>query len=291
MDAIKIVLLHRNHLEYLTRTLSSLHLRTNYPHDIIVVDNNSDRDFRSELEDIVKRFRARLVYSPTNSWVRGFNYGVPVEPFKYVVLSDADIEVPEPREGVCWLQHLVNEMEMNVSIGKLGLALDLDPIVGRVELAETLRAEQTYKKGPAIGDNIVAPVDTTLAIYRYDVFPFQFCMRIGHQSLMRKNYYCCRSSERFKCQHIGWEGYSKLLGGDHKSVKNLSEKMRFFGNHGIAMDPSLVRNFTLGMKIEYWSRYTLSRLFNGFVVLSILAFYNFKNMSTNATAYVRSKEF
>jgi hypothetical protein len=52
----------------------------------------------------------------------------------------------------------------------LGLALDLKFIEDNQSFSKVYTNELNYMQGPVVDDLVIAPVDTTLAIYRKDLF-------------------------------------------------------------------------------------------------------------------------
>lgn len=221
---IQIVLLHHNQPNVLLMCINSIISNTRYPFRLFVVDNKSDSS--AEL-DHVKNKLAQLpntyyIQNHRNNWIYGFNLALKHQDWvqgKYYVFSDADIIFPEPRDGNCWLTEMLSEMNQNRCIGKLGLNLSLDNIKENKSLEKTYNLEKNLLLGPRIGVNLIAPVDTTAAIYRHDYFIFGFRFRIGHARLFRPHYYTCRTSSELTCVHKGWDFYP---GSAHELTDKLS---------------------------------------------------------------------
>ena len=196
---IKIFLMCRNNKRELEICLRSISRRTDYPHEIIIVDNNStDEEMLNFLRELsikgIKVYKNRF-----NLWVLGLNKALNSNlghSDQFYVVSDSDIVVPISKDGQCWLQILLTEMHKNPIIGKLGFSLDLSFISKKDIFTDTFARENKYYCNPKIGVNHIAPVDTTLAIYRYDYFMMRKPRFLpGHGVLARPHYYCCRTSK------------------------------------------------------------------------------------------------
>ena len=225
LKKIKIFLLCRNNKRELELCLRSIENRTVYPYEIIIVDNNSsDREMLNYLRELQK-INIKVHYNRLNLWVLGLNPPLRKnlsEDDSFYVVSDSDILVPIVKSGVCWLESLVSEMYENLVIGKLGLSLDLSWIAKNESFRETYKRESGYYNNPKIGENYISPVDTTLAIYRYDYFITsnpQFYP--GHGVLARPHYYCCRTSKNLTAKHLGWRSYLSDAGSQSDDISKV----------------------------------------------------------------------
>jgi hypothetical protein len=233
--AIPVVVLHRDEPRFLLETVAAIRERTSVDYQLFVVDNNSvTPEAKAALEQLAAD-NVDVIRNRHNRWVMGFNSALTHERFNrdaaFYVFSDGDIVVPDrDASGACWLSRLIELMERTACAGKIGLSLHLGTLKERKDLAHIYREEISYASGPRIGDLIVAPIDTTLAIYRRDLFVMnEFRFLPGHKSLLRPYYYCLRTPLEFSATHLGWENYGKLRddGG---------EKIRCFARFGGFVD-------------------------------------------------------
>jgi hypothetical protein len=269
-EAIPIAILHRNEFDSLFKMIESIILNTRHPYQIFVVDNNSSVSNRQEE---FERLRAipglTLIESKRNDWALGFNRALqhPGWPrtADYYVLSDADIVLPAvASDRGCWLTYLKTQMNAHACIGKLGVSLRWDDIDNQVVKESVIRQEERFLANPKIGDNTIAPVDTTLAIYRRDFFVLdEFAFFIGHASLARPYYYTCRTSDKLVAKHLGWYTNSALkLDGFA-----LKEKIRCFAHYGGYIDPAVLKLCDASSRWYYKIVHPLSVLYWGLRVV------------------------
>jgi hypothetical protein len=232
---IPIVVLHRDEPGFLRETVAAIRQRTSVDYQLFVVDNNSvTLEAGAALEQLAAD-DVVVIRNSHNRWVMGFNSALAHERFNheaaYYVFSDGDIVVPErDAAGACWLTRLIELMERTACAGKIGLSLHLGTLQERKDLAHIYREEIAYAAGPRIGDLVVAPVDTTLAIYRRDLFVMgRFRFLPGHKSLLRPYYYCLRTPLEFSATHLGWQHYGKPR-------DDAGEKIRCFARFGGFVD-------------------------------------------------------
>ncbi|MCV5514115.1 hypothetical protein OFN04_33805, partial [Escherichia coli] len=77
-------------------------------------------------------------------------------------LTDADIDFSHCKARPCWLSYLIQQLEKNVAIGKLGISLSWDYLREKKELISILEQEQSlYSEVHKIDDLYVSSVDTT----------------------------------------------------------------------------------------------------------------------------------
>lgn len=288
---IPIILLHHNDFNFLTRTLSSLKKNTLHPHKIYVVDNNSNKN---DLfwESLKKNYpNLNIIFNKKNNWVYGFNIAIKkLQTYPYYVLSDADIEFPKPINKVCWLSYLKSQLDNYYPIGKAGLPLDLDLIKNIKHLKNLYQRELSFKKGKMIGTNIIAPVDTTVAIYRNDLFMEDFFIRVGHFRNMKPHYYCVRVKEDYKCNHIGWEKYISYK--DIQNIKDIKKKAKFFGRFAIMMEKDLLKRLPVISRLSYFlSFYFYRSIYSLKIVLNFTIYYlSLKILNDNKNKYYINKD-
>ena len=241
---IPIVLLHHNEVDYLIKCINSIYDNTLHPFKLYIVDNNSIKNKKfDKLLKIIKNKKIDLFINKKDNWLYGFNIAIKKINYSWdkIVLSDADILFPKKKGNICWLTHLSRQLDKNCSIGKLGLALDIKYLKNKKWFKPLLKRELMYIKGENIGENIVAPVDTTAAIYRKDLFIHKFYMRVGHVSLIRPNYYCCRTNSKWSCKHLGWAKFQEtFLKKSYLSKKYVRKKAWFFVKFNRSIELSLL---------------------------------------------------
>ena len=252
-EIIPIVLLHHDQPDVLLRAVKLIHERTIYSFRLFIVDNNSpdSESLRSTFQILETEFQAQIIRNPKNNWIYGFNLALdhPAWPQSQLyAFSDADIYVPLAINGNCWLNHLVKEMNSFCAIGKLGLALDHDNLKANPSLARSLRIEESYLRGPKFGLNIVAPVDTTMALYRRDYFITNFRFQIGHASLAKPQYFTCRTGDDFKAVHVGWDYYPNNGVQSYSSIKQWNKSLAMV-RAGAYVAPELMSEFRLLQRI------------------------------------------
>jgi hypothetical protein len=274
---IPIVLLHHNEPKALLQSVKAIAERTKQPYRLFVVDNASPMTEENEAVFRIasSQYSAIVIRNVKNNWVYGFNLAIEHQSWpdsEFYVFSDADIVVPKCKgDTLCWLTYLVNQMKEHRCIGKLGMSLDLFNIEQNPRLKETFAREKLYMGGMKIGPNIIAPVDTTLAIYRRDLFVTRFRFSIGHQALIKPQYYICRTSSEWTSVHLGWDYYP---GAIHQySAAQYWQKALAMSRVGAYTDPAIMA------KLGFWKRNLLRgirssvRLIFGLRVVILMALY------------------
>lgn len=249
---IAIVVLTKDEPEFLDETVCGIVDRTNYPYELFIVDNHSTSSKqRALLNEYKEQGLAQVIFNNKNQWVLGFNKAIEVINTRedlskeYIVLSDGDIVVPNAVAGVCWLSYLKQKMDDNVMVGKLGLALDIEFIQDNKRFSKTCVEELKYMSGPVVHDLVIAPVDTTLAIYRKDLFVMnQFRMLPGHGSLIKPHYYVCRT-QTYVAEHLGWGNY------EEPNEVQIKEKIVCFTKYAGYVDPIILRKTNTSTKYFY----------------------------------------
>ncbi len=250
---IAIVVLTKDEPEFLDKTIRSIINRTNYSYELFIVDNNSNLDEQKKILNLYEKDGlAHVIFNNKNQWVLGFNKAIDIINTRtdlsseYIVLTDGDIVVPNFVDGVCWLTYLKQKMDSNITVGKLGLALDTQFMKNNKQFHNTYTNELEYMKGPIVDNLIIAPVDTTLAIYRKDLFVMnQFRMLPGHGSLVRPYYYVCRTNDTYLAKHLGWHNYVE------PDVNQLQNKVACFAKYAGYVDPIILDQVGAGVKYFY----------------------------------------
>ena len=119
------------------------------------------------------------------------------------------------------------QLDLYPVIGKLGISLDRTILKKNKALNQILLRENRYNQGLFIGENVIAPTDTTAAIYRRDLFiTKEFKLYYGHTSLIKPYYYSCRTGKKLKCEHLGWKKYLQIM--NKQTIKDIRTKAWFF---------------------------------------------------------------
>lgn len=274
---LKIFLLARNNLRELQCTVKSIRHRTRAEYQIIVVDNAStDPHVALWLREQESLGRLSAVFNKWNLWVLGLNNAIRQyikQDDQYFLVSDSDIIVPFFANGDCWLERLRNQMNQFPCIGKLGLSLDLGYIKSRTEFDKTYLRELKYYTNGCIGSNLIAPVDTTMAIYRTDYFVTQRPIFMpGHGIMGRPYYYCCRTDRSILAKHIGWRSYNCNQSSDANKDKALC-----FTLCGAFLDPVFLRKLPAHLRLFYYTLRPLARIGWGVYVYLLLLVWFLKN--------------
>ncbi len=262
---IPIVVLHRDEPGFLLETVAAIKQRTSVAHQLFVVDNNSVTPAARAVLEQLASDDVVVIRNSYNRWVLGFNSALAHERFNhdaaYYVFSDGDVVVPDRDSvGACWLTRLIELMDRTACAGKIGLSLHLGTLKQRKDLAHIYREEIAYASGPRIGNLIVAPIDTTLAIYRRDLFVMnEFRFLPGHKSLLRPYYFCLRTPLDFSATHLGWENYGKPR-------NDAGDKIRCFTRFGGFVDRTTLVQASVADRNYYRVLGPLWRSFWGLVV-------------------------
>jgi GT2 family glycosyltransferase/2-polyprenyl-3-methyl-5-hydroxy-6-metoxy-1,4-benzoquinol methylase/Tfp pilus assembly protein PilF len=117
LPLVSIIILTYNTLEYTKKCIQSILKFTNYPYEIIFVDNASTDGTPEYLRELVEQNENfRLIENKTNKgFAGGNNQGVSVAKGTYVMLLNNDVLVSEN-----WLTQLVNSLEICEKIGVVG---------------------------------------------------------------------------------------------------------------------------------------------------------------------------
>lgn len=114
---VSIIILTWNALEYTKKCIDSIRHHTNYPHEIIFVDNASTDGTVEYLRKLVKEYpNYKLIENQVNKgFAAGNNQGAAIASGEYVMLMNNDVLVPDG-----WLEGLVASLERDEKIGMVG---------------------------------------------------------------------------------------------------------------------------------------------------------------------------
>ena len=223
-----IILLHHNEPIFLEKCINSIENNTKSSFKIIIVDNKSnDQTIKILKKKFSKKYK--LIFNQKDNWIYGFNLGINSIKYSWdrIVLSDADIIFKKTKKGICWLEYVNEQFDKYPIIGKLGISLNTKILKKNKILKNILIREERYQNSYNIGDNVVAPTDTTAAIYRKDLFiTGKFKMQLGHTSLIKPYYYSCRTGKKLECVHMGWLKYLNMI--NKNSIDKIKDKAWFF---------------------------------------------------------------
>ena len=159
-------------------------------------------------------------------------------------------------------------MQRHACVGKLGLSLDLGYIRTRPHFAHTYARELFFTQGPRIGDLVIAPVDTTLAIYRKSMFVTRHPLFIPtHQSLYRPHMYCCRTGPELQAKHLSWRFYER------RPQTDVVAKMLCFGLLGATVVSAMMQRAPFHVRLFYTLARPLARMFWGGLAAALQAYY------------------
>jgi glycosyltransferase involved in cell wall biosynthesis len=208
---VPVIIMTRNESKYIKECVASL-LEAKSPNRLIVVDNAStDQQHIDALTRLSESPDIHVIWCDGNRWVNNLDYAFAcIEAwgldFDFFALTDGDTVVS--KLGGDWLGTLVRQMSENLWLGKLGASIDLSNIENIEIMSKIHEAERQYYKRMIAPGVYLAPVDTTLALYRKDVFVYKALkLRPGHMSAIRPYYHVGRSA-KVKIVHRGWEDYT-----------------------------------------------------------------------------------
>ncbi|MBI5677227.1 MAG: glycosyltransferase, partial [Planctomycetes bacterium] len=114
---VSIIILTWNALEYTQKCVHSIQNHTNYPYEIVFVDNASTDGTVEYLRRLVKEHsNYKLIENQVNKgFAAGNNQGVSAASGEYVMLLNNDVLVSDG-----WLESLVESLEIDKNIGMVG---------------------------------------------------------------------------------------------------------------------------------------------------------------------------
>lgn len=230
---LPVLVMTRNDGLFLKQCVESIINTVTIPITIYIIDNHSDSpEHHAILNDLKAQFdNIELVLNKKNLWILGLNNTIQkiklIHRSKYFFLTDADIDFSNCKARPCWLSYLMQQLEKNVSIGKLGISLSWDYLEKNSELKEILKQENSlYSEKYKINDLYVSFVDTTATLFRNDwsIEPSS-CFYPDHMRYLRPELYSCRTSRYITVEHLGWHLY---INAEKLTAQHINSKIRCF---------------------------------------------------------------
>jgi GT2 family glycosyltransferase/glycosyltransferase involved in cell wall biosynthesis/Flp pilus assembly protein TadD len=128
---VSVIMLTFNELEYTQRCVDSIQRHTNYPHELVFVENGSTDGTKEYLRNLVaENPNYQMIDNETNiGFSAGNNQGARAAHGKYLLMLNNDVLV-----GEGWLENLVSALEQDERIGLIGPISN--HISGRQQLTE-----------------------------------------------------------------------------------------------------------------------------------------------------------
>ncbi|HDR05497.1 MAG TPA: glycosyltransferase [Candidatus Marinimicrobia bacterium] len=114
---VSLIILTYNALKYTRECIASIEAHTNYPYEIIFVDNNSTDGSKKWLKQYVKKNPQHTFIDnrENKGFAGGNNQGVRAAEGEYVLLLNNDVLVSDG-----WLEDMVHALELDEKIGMVG---------------------------------------------------------------------------------------------------------------------------------------------------------------------------
>lgn len=232
----------RNEDEYLKTCIDSILNTATIPFHIYIVDNSSTSNKQATiLEEFEKYNNISIIRNKNNRWILGINSTlrevIKYHSSDYFFLTDGDIDFTNCTARPCWLSYLLNKMENNISLGKVGLSLDWKYLENNLELANVLEQERSlYSDKKKINDLYVSAVDTTAALYRNNwSIENSSLFYPDHMRYLRPELYSCRTPRNITVVHLGWFKYLSNI------ETNVDSKVKCFALMGADVKPQILQ--------------------------------------------------
>lgn len=244
-STLPVLVMTRNDGHFLKQCVESIINTVTIPVTIYIIDNHSDSpEHHAILNDLKARFEhVELVLNKKNLWILGLNKTIEkiknTHDGKYFFLTDADIDFSDCQAKPCWLSYLIEKLDSNVSIGKMGISLSWDYLEKNLDLAPILEQEQKlYSERLKINDLYVSPVDTTATLFRFDwSIESSGFFYPDHMRYLRPELYSCRTPRDILVEHLGWYAYNKR---ELISTKSINSKVLCFALVGGSVKNSIL---------------------------------------------------
>uniref|UniRef100_A0A6M3XPT8 Putative glycosyltransferase n=1 Tax=viral metagenome TaxID=1070528 RepID=A0A6M3XPT8_9ZZZZ len=121
-EPIDIIILNFNGLEFSKGCINSLYNNTDYPFNLIIVDNASEEEGTEEyFESLKKKYNNVIIHynkTPDSGFAGGNNIGLSYSKHDYVMLLNNDILIPGSNK--LWLRELKNIFKLDTKIAIVG---------------------------------------------------------------------------------------------------------------------------------------------------------------------------
>lgn len=117
---VSIIVVSYNSFDYLAMTLNSILEKTDYPYELIVIDNNSDNRTRGYLKEKTENYKNKINFNlvlnkENKGYSQACNQGIRLAKGKYICLMNNDLILSKN-----WLKRLLVHLENNPSAGMVG---------------------------------------------------------------------------------------------------------------------------------------------------------------------------
>jgi hypothetical protein len=183
---------------------------------------------------------------------------------EYFALSDGDFIFPDEPNGD-WLEDFIAFMDENPFVGRTGLGIDLKNIENNYDFREIFSHEISYKTGFVISKYYNAPIDTTPALYRRNIFYWGNKILPGHMTGMKPHLYSMRSRDH-EGYHLGWDTNKYQVSNFQIPLSNLISFALFNGSlpkSSLSRQPIISRILFLFLRFFFrlfWRSFKLSAL-------------------------------
>jgi Glycosyl transferase family 2 len=200
VDAIDIVLLTYNRLEYLVATVQALRERTPEPFRLTIVDNASDSGVRNWLVEHRDLFH-QVIFRAENEHIAGFQPGIDATSSDPFVLAEPDLLVPALEPS--WLARLHGLMERHPDFGLIGVGLD------PANRPSVLGPELIDADALVNGEIVEANVGIWFQMIRRDALRVPYVKDAAACIAIRETGYRVGWAPGIRAFHLGWEDYRR----------------------------------------------------------------------------------
>lgn len=189
-----IIIISFNQLFYLRKLIDFLH-SWGYT-NIVIIDNNSTYkpliQYFDEIKGKVVLHKLKKNYGHMVFWER--KEFIRLYGRNYYVITDPDI-IPDEQCPSNFLSYFKEILDKNPQVTKVGFSLKVNDIPDTNPLKEKIiKWENKFWERRDSGDNYIADIDTTFALYRPNDF----------QNLEENFYKAIRTKEPYIAKHGGW---------------------------------------------------------------------------------------
>jgi GT2 family glycosyltransferase len=202
-DAIDIVLLTFNRLDYLIETVDALEARTREPYRLTIVDNASGADVRTWLAENRHRFH-RIILRPANEHLPAFQHGIDATTSDPYILAEPDLIVPDL--DPCWLGRLRGLLDVHPDFGIVGMGLD------NGNRPSVLGPERIDPATVVDEDLVEGNLGMWFQMIRRDALVVPYELDAQACEAVRGAGYRVGWTKSFRAWHLGWDDYKRYPG-------------------------------------------------------------------------------